>query len=67
MTMQGRTGRRGLAAAALGLVLAVSGTAGAQTLSTPTVVDDSSPGELSPGSSSAPSYERETSAAIVGT
>jgi hypothetical protein len=49
----------------LGLVLIASATAGAQTLSTPTFVNGSNPNELFLGSSSVPSYERETSTSVV--
>lgn len=65
MIVRAGMGSRALGATALGLVLVASATAGAQTLSTPTFVNGSNPNELFLGSSSVPSYERETSTSVV--
>ena len=65
MIRQTRMDAREWTALALGVVLVAAGTAGAQSLSTPGFTNGSNPNELFAGSSSAPSYERETTTEVV--
>jgi hypothetical protein len=65
MIEQSRMGCRRLVAAALGVVLLGGLSAGAQTLSTPTLTNNSDPNDLFLGTSSVPSRERETGGTVL--